>query len=78
VRSYHKYIKENVIDRAGLQHTMFANEHTIIPNRVEGYTRDKGFFENSEYQTSSMAFGCGDLMSTTEDLYQWNKALLDL
>ncbi len=23
-----------------------------------------------------MAFGCGDLMSTTEDLYQWNKALM--
>jgi CubicO group peptidase (beta-lactamase class C family) len=72
---YHKYLKENIIDRAGLQHTLFANEHAIIPNRVEGYTRDKGFFEKSEYQTSSMAFGCGDLMSTTEDLYQWNQAL---
>jgi len=74
-KDYHEYIKENVINRAGLQHTLFANEHTIIPNRVEGYTRDKGFFENREYQTSSLAFGCGDLMSTTEDLYQWNKAL---
>ncbi len=73
---YHQYIKENVINRAGLQHTLFADEHTIIPNRVEGYTRDKGFFENCEYQTASLALGCGDLMSTTEDLYQWNKALL--
>jgi CubicO group peptidase (beta-lactamase class C family) len=76
-KDYHQYIKENVIDRTGLQHTFFDNEHTIIPNRVEGYTRDKGFFENCEYQTASMAFGCGDLMSTTEDLYKWNKALLD-
>jgi CubicO group peptidase (beta-lactamase class C family) len=74
---YHQYMKENVIDRAGLQHTLFDDEHTIIPNRVEGYTRDKGFFENCEYQSASIAFGCGDLMSTTEDLYQWNKALLD-
>jgi len=73
---YHQYIIRNIINRAGLQHTLFANEHTIIPNRVEGYTRDKGFFENCEYQTASMAFGCGDLMSTTEDLYKWNNALL--
>src|SRR6478735_1186048 len=73
---YHQYIKENVISRAGLQHTLFASEHSIIPNRVEGYTRDRGFFENREYQTASMAFGCGDLLSTTEDLYQWNNALL--
>ncbi len=73
---YHQYMKENVISRAGLQHTLFDDEHTIIPNRVEGYTRDKGFFENCEYQTASLAFGCGDLMSTTEDLYQWNKGLL--
>ena len=73
---YHQYIIRNIINRAGLQHTLFANEHTIIPNRVEGYTRDKGFFENCEYQTASMAFGCGDLMSTTEDLYKWDNALL--
>jgi hypothetical protein len=51
-------------------------KHTIIPNRVEGYTRDKGFFENCEYQTASLAFGAGDLLSTTEDLFQWNKALV--
>ena len=75
-QGYHQYMMENVIKRAGLQHTFFGEEHIIIPNRVEGYTRDKGFFENCEYQTSSMAFGCGDLMSTTEDLFQWNKALL--
>ncbi len=74
--NYHQYMKENVINRADLQNTLFDDEHTIIPNRVEGYTRDNGYFENCEYQTASMAFGCGDLLSTTEDLYQWNKALL--
>jgi len=76
-KTYQQYIKENVIDRAGLKHTLFAHEHTIVPNRVEGYTRDNGFFENREYQTASLAYGCGDLMSTTEDLYLWNKALLN-
>jgi CubicO group peptidase (beta-lactamase class C family) len=74
---YHQYMMKNVISRAGLEHTLFADENTIILNRVEGYTRDKGFFENCEYQTASLAFGAGDLLSTTGDLYKWNKALLN-
>jgi CubicO group peptidase (beta-lactamase class C family) len=74
--SYHAYMKENVIKRAGLTNTLFAKENVIVPNRVQGYTRDRGFYENCEYQTASLAFGCGDLMSTTEDLYKWNQALL--
>lgn len=75
-KGYQQYIKENVIDKTGLKNTLFAHEHSIVPNRVAGYSRDKGYFENCEYQTASMAYGCGDLMSTTEDLYLWNKALL--
>jgi len=74
---YHQYMMKNVISRAGLEHTLFADEHTIILNRVEGYTRNKGFFENCEYQTASLAFGAGDLLSTTGDLHKWNKALVN-
>ena len=74
--NYHQYIADNVIKRAGLTHTLYAVEKTIVPNRVQGYTRDNGFFENCEYQTLSMGFACGDLLSNTEDLYQWNNALL--
>ena len=69
-------MEEHIIKHAGLSNTLFANENTIVPKQVQGYTRDRGFYENCEYQTISIAFGCGDLMSTTEDLYNWNKALL--
>ncbi len=75
--SYHSYMKKNVIIPAGLTNTLYANEHTIVPGRVTGYTRDRGFYENCEYQSISIAYGCGDLMSTVEDLYKWNKALLE-
>jgi CubicO group peptidase (beta-lactamase class C family) len=74
--SYHRYMMQNVIKPAGLTHTLFADEHTILPNRVRGYTRDRGFYENCEYQSISLAFAAGDLWSTSEDLYTWNKALL--
>jgi CubicO group peptidase (beta-lactamase class C family) len=74
--SYHQYMADNVIKKAGLTHTLYAEENTIVPNRVQGYTRFNGSFANCEYQTLSLGFGCGDLLSNTEDLYQWNNALL--
>ncbi len=75
-KSYHAYIEENIIKPLGLGHTFYANENTIIPKRVEGYTRDKGFYENCGYQSISFGYGCGDLLSSTEDLYKWNNALI--
>lgn len=74
-KSYHRYMEEKVIKQAGLTNTYYANEHAIVPKRVTGYTRDRGFYENCEYQTISLGYGCGDLMSTVADLYKWNNAL---
>jgi CubicO group peptidase (beta-lactamase class C family) len=74
--SYHRYITEKVIHAAGLAHTRFAVEKNIVPGRVTGYTRDNGFFEHCDYQTLSLGYGCGDLLSTAQDLNQWNEALL--
>lgn len=73
---YHQYIAQNVISRAGLIHTCFAMEKTIVPLRVTGYTRNNGFFEHCDYQTLSIGYGCGDLLSTAPDLLTWNNALL--
>ncbi|MBS1529918.1 MAG: serine hydrolase [Bacteroidetes bacterium] len=73
---YHKYLDEHIIKPAGLQHTLYAPENVIVPGLVNGYTRDKGYFEHSYYQTLSVGFACGDLLSNTADLYQWNNALL--
>jgi CubicO group peptidase (beta-lactamase class C family) len=75
-KSYHKYMEENIIKLAGLTHTFYANELTIVPKRVMGYKRDWGFYENTEYQTISLGYACGDLLSNVGDLYKWNNALL--
>lgn len=74
--SYHQYITEKVIKAVGLENTRFAEEKTIVPLRVTGYTRDNGFYEHCAYQTLSMGYGCGDLLSTAQDLNEWNEALL--
>ncbi len=75
-KTYHEYMRENVLAPAGLMNTYYANESTIVPKRVTGYIRYKGSYENCDYQTISLGYGCGDLLSTVEDLYKWNNALL--
>jgi CubicO group peptidase (beta-lactamase class C family) len=72
---YHNYMREHVLQPAGLPHTYYALENAIIPKRVAGYTRDRGYYENTYYQSLTLAYGAGDLLSTVEDLYQWHKAL---
>ena len=74
--SYHEYITQKVIRAAGLTNTRFAGEKNIVPLRVTGYTRDNGFYEHCDYQTLSIGYGCGDLLSTAQDLNKWNEALL--
>ncbi len=76
-KSYHIFIEENILKPLGLSHTFYANENTIIPKRVTGYTKDKGFYENCDYQSTSFGYACGDLLSNTDDLYKWNSALIE-
>jgi len=74
--NYHQYMADHVLKPAGLEHTLYAEEHTAVPGRVQGYTRYSGSFDNCEYQTLSLGFACGDLLSNTEDLFKWNKAVI--
>ncbi len=76
-KNYYNYLLENVIQKAGLKNTFFANEDTIIPKRVSSYTRDRGFYDNFDYLSMSFGYGCGDLLSNAEDLFKWNTALLN-
>lgn len=75
--SYYNYLLENVIQKAGLKNTFFASADTIIPKRVSSYTRDRGFYDNSDYFSISFGYGCGDLLSNVGDLFKWNTALIN-
>ncbi|WP_276482846.1 serine hydrolase [Paraflavitalea pollutisoli] len=72
---FHQYMRKAVLDKAGLQRTYYEHEMTVIPGRVAGYTRDKGYYQNTYFQSISLGYGCGDLLSTVGDLYKWHQAL---
>jgi CubicO group peptidase (beta-lactamase class C family) len=74
--SYHQYMADHVLKAAGLQHTLYADEHTPVPGRAQGYTRYSGSFDNCDYQTLSLGFACGDLLSNTTELFNWNTAVI--
>lgn len=74
--SYHEYMENHILKPAQLFRTYYAEESAIIPGRVEGYTGDRGFYQNCAYQTLSLGYRCGDLMSNVDDLSKWNTALL--
>lgn len=74
---FHTYMKDSILSRAELTCTGYADAMTVVPGLVEGYTRNLGYYQNAEYLSMTLAYGDGDLYSTTEDLYRWNCALLD-
>src|SRR5215203_5919796 len=76
-KSYYNYLLENIVQKSGLKNTFFANADTVIPKRVSSYTKDRGFYDNSDFFSTSLAFGCGDLLSNVGDLFKWNSALLN-
>lgn len=73
---YRRYITDSVIGLAGLTHTRFAGDMDVVEGRVMGYTHDKGYYQNADFLSMSLAYAVGDLLSTPEDLYRWNCALL--
>lgn len=73
---FHTYMKDSVLSLAGLTHTGYADAMTVVPGLVQGYTRNLGYYQNAEYLSMTLAYGAGDLHSTSEDLLRWNCALL--
>lgn len=73
--SYHDYVRTYLLKPAGLSRSSFAGEKEIIPGRIPGYWSDEKTTENCGYQSLSIGYACGDLLSTADDLYRWCRAL---
>lgn len=76
---YERYLENNVINRAGLRHTFYAN---FIPDSLKfkharAYSKfDKGF-EKAELESANLLYGAGALESNADDLLKWHNALYE-
>lgn len=75
-KSYSNYVLKNVIEKASLKNTCVNRWDSIITNRARGYEKARGKeWKNTSYISMEGPYSAGAIISTVEDLYQWNTAL---
>jgi hypothetical protein len=52
-----------------------AHNREVLPNRANGYFKGDGKYFNSPFFDQSIVQGCGDIISTTDDLLAFDQAL---
>jgi CubicO group peptidase (beta-lactamase class C family) len=72
---YEKYVKEKILDPAGMVNTAYDHSAVMVPNRVNGYRFDGEFLQNAKREEMSWTHSAGALHSTVDDLYRFDRAL---
>ena len=73
-KNYADYLKAAVFVPLGMENTTYDDPRLIIKGRSEGYKLSGGIRMNDALKDPA-AFSAGGLLSTTEDLLKWSKAL---
>lgn len=73
--SYEDFIKKNIFEKAGMNHSYYASDRKVIPQRAYGYHKKEQGFVNKTVISFSVPFSSGSLMSTTDDMLKWQQAL---
>jgi len=69
---YAQYLQEKMFTPLGLNHTSYDTTGLVIRNRARGYGKGNSGWENAEYLSMTQPHAAGSLISTVDDLYQWN------
>jgi serine beta-lactamase-like protein LACTB, mitochondrial len=77
-RSYLQYMRDQVLNPAGMTHTSFEHPESIIPKRGRYYTRtdSTGPTINAPYVDNTYKWPSGGFLSTAEDLARFGDRLL--
>lgn len=76
-KSYQHYVKENIIEPAGLSSTSYESQTQLITNRANGYSLSYGKYWNADFISMALVYSAGALRSNVSDLYKWHKALYE-
>jgi CubicO group peptidase (beta-lactamase class C family) len=76
-KPYPQYLKENILDPAGLNSTFYENTAEIILNRTNGYSLSDGKYWNADFISMALVYSAGALRSNVSDLHKWHKALYE-
>lgn len=74
-KSYEDFVQENVFTPLGMKNTGFDHPARLIKNRASGYEGQGERLHNASYIDMSNGYAAGAIVSTTEDLLLWDRAL---
>ncbi len=74
-QKYAEFLKRRIFDKAGMAHTFYGGTSEIIPGRVGLYAQASNGVVNADYISMTQPFSAGALVSSVDDLAEWNAAL---
>ncbi len=74
-KNYSEYLKENILEKAGLNNTMVNRWDTVLEKRARGYDKTPAGWRNAVYISMEGPYSAGAMISTVGDLNLWNHAL---
>ncbi len=74
-KNYSEYLQQNILQKAGLNHTMVNRWDTVLDKRARGYDKTPAGWRNAPYISMEGPYSAGAMISTVEDLKRWNDAL---
>ncbi|MBS1682109.1 MAG: beta-lactamase family protein [Bacteroidetes bacterium] len=77
-KKYQEIIEERISKPLGLTNTRYDDNSKVITNRVNGYKLENGNYTNCDFQSPSIAFAAGALLSNIDDLLKWHQGLYSL
>lgn len=75
--TYEEYLSEIIFKPLELINTGFDYPNRIVKNKAFGYTYNNDILEKSKYFDMRIAGGAGGLYSNCEDIYKFDKALMN-
>lgn len=74
--AYSQYLEENIFKPCQMTASSLDDDAKIIKNRASGYAKNGDQTVNAEFINMTIPHGAGGIVSTVEDLYRWNRALI--
>ncbi len=74
--SYADYVKKYIFEPSDMQNSFYGDNFKVIPNRASCYTKASGKLRKGDYWSMTIPYSAGALLSTAEDLFKWQQALL--
>jgi CubicO group peptidase (beta-lactamase class C family) len=72
---YAQYIRENILQPAGMTHSFYDEPQQLIQGRISGYKKTADHYVNADFLDMSLPYAAGSLLSTAGDICQWYQAL---